>query len=110
MPEYAAKHVHDIASGEIEQVALTSEEIAERDALQAEAEVAYEAEQARQQRVQTAITFLASQDYKAANDAIKSSQTLSNEEKLLFSRLIKGQAALVQILRQIGQDIDLSQW
>ena len=110
MPEYTHKYVHNIASGEIEQVALTSEEIEERDTLRAEAEVVYQAEEARQQRIQTAITFLASQDYKVANDAVKGSQTLSNEEKLLFSRLIKGQAALVQILRQIGQDIDLSKW
>ena len=110
MTEYGKKLVHNIATGQVEYVELTEEEIADRDAVRAAGLVELAAEEAQEQRVETAITFLEGQDYKIAFDAVKASNNLSVEEKQLFSRLIKGQAAVVQILRQVGQDIDLSGW
>lgn len=91
-------------------VELTPEEIAQREAEAAIAQQEYDARLAREAKVAWAIDYLSNQDFRGMITAVNGSAEFSTAQKTLYTRLIKGQAALSLLLREMANDIDITGW
>jgi len=105
---YAPKRSKNSKLRFVQDVDLSTDEVIERDALSAEFDIYVTAEQQTRDYTALAINYLKNQDYVAGINVVNNSLTLTAEEKVLWRNIIKGQAAIVQILRQIGRNIDIS--
>lgn len=101
------KIIHNISTGTSSVVELTPEEQAQRDADEAQALLDEQARQEAQAKIDKAVTWLTSRNYKAAYDNVGASANIPAELKTYLRELIKGQAAIATALNQIDILLDL---
>ena len=102
---YATKRIFNVTTGETQLIDLTGEEIAARDAESAAALLEWQNQQAIDNNTQLAINYLRNADYSGMIEAVNAS-TLPVNQKQLFINILRGQMAIVQILRTIGRNLD----
>lgn len=103
---YAPKRIRHAARRQSEDVDLTTDEINERDVQAAEWQADETVRTDIENKTQIAIDYLRNRDYQTALTFIQNDVSLSAGQKILLTQIVRGQMAIVQILRQIGRTLD----